>query len=188
MNARHKISNIKKSVPASLLGRPSLNKLIIHSLFDWLLILASVCIYLSFDNIYLQLLSIVLTSTRIHSFGVILHDLSHMSLKDKNIRMRIIEFLTGYPSGTSANAMKYHHSRHHQNTCLDIDPYFKKSMEGDLWLKIFYSLRSCIIIPFWHLRPLLGIPAFYISSFRSSYAKIFLQDRSQYKLILRSIL
>ena len=186
MNARHKISNIKKSVPASLLGRPSLNKLIIHSLFDWLLILASVCIYLSFDNIYLQLLSIVLTSTRIHSFGVILHDLSHMTLKDKNIRMRIIEFLTGYPSGTSANAMKYHHSRHHQNTCLDIDPYFKKSMKGNLWLKIFYSLRSCIIIPFWHLRPLLGIPAFYISSLRSSYAKIFLQDRSQHKNLKHS--
>ena len=54
MNAINKISSIKKSVPASLLGRPSLNKLIIHSLFDWLIILASVCTYLSYDNIYLQ--------------------------------------------------------------------------------------------------------------------------------------
>ena len=181
MNAKNKISNIKKLVPASLLGRPLLNKLIINSLFDWLLILASVFVYLSYENIYLQLSCIVLTSTRFHSFGVILHDVCHMSLKDKNIKMRIIEFLTGYPSGTSANAMKYHHIRHHQNTCLDNDPYFKKSMQGNLWLKIFYSLRSCIIIPFWHLRPLLGIPAFYISSLRNSYAKIFLQDRSRNK-------
>lgn len=186
MNKKNEISKVKNVVPASLLGRPSLNKLIIHSISDWLMILVSVFTYLYFDNIFLKILCIILTSTRIHSFGVILHDVSHMSLKYKNIRMRIIEFLTGYPTGTSVNAMKYHHSRHHQNTCLNIDPYLKKNIEGNLWLKKFYSLKACILIPFWHLRPLLGVPAFYIPSLRSYYAKIFLQDRSQSKNLKKS--
>lgn len=186
MNNKNKISKIKSVVPASLLGRPSLNKLIVHSISDWLMILSLVFTFLFYEHTFLQLLCILLASTRIHSFGVILHDVSHMSLKNKNMRMRIIEFLVGYPSGTTINAMKYHHSRHHQNTCLDIDPYFKNNIEDNLWLKIFYTLRSCILIPFWHLRPLLGIPAFYIPSLRTSYAKIFLQDRSPHKNLNKS--
>ena len=93
--------------------------------------------------------------------------------------MRIIEFLTGYPSGTSANAMKYHHSRHHQNTCMDVDPYFKKSVSSKTWVKTFYALRTCILIPFWHLRPLLGILAYYVPRLRTAYARVFLQDKSE---------
>lgn len=179
MNTSSTLSNIKKTVPSNLLERPSLNRLIIHSLLDWLLIIVTVFVYLNIENIYAKGFCILIASTRIHSFGVILHDVSHMSLKNKNLKMRVVEFLTGYPSGTSANAMKYHHSRHHQNTCMDVDPYFKKKISSKPWLKTFYALRTCIIIPFWHLRSLLGIPAYYYPKLRIAYARVFLQDKSE---------
>jgi fatty acid desaturase len=178
MDISSNLSNIKKSVPSYLLEKPSLEKLIIHSISDWILILVSVSVYLNVENIYAMGFSILIASTRIHAFGVILHDVSHMSLKNKDYKMRLIEFLTGYPSGTTVNAMKYHHIRHHQNTCMDVDPYFKKSIVST-WLKKVYTLKTCILIPFWHLRPLLGIPAYYLPGLRTAYARVFLQDKSE---------
>lgn len=170
---------IKRSdIPNHLLVKPEIDVLLNNALSDWLM-LVIFCVGAFYLPHLLYPISVLLIASRYHSFGVILHDVVHMPMKKKTIKFRILEILTGYPIGSTINAMRYHHLRHHKDSGMETDPYFKKGVAGNKIIKFLHIFRAVILVPFWTIRGLYGSIAFYIKALRNSYARIFLQDKGK---------
>jgi fatty acid desaturase len=114
---------------------------------------------------------------RFHALGVILHDATHMPLRRKTLGVRFVEALCGYPIATTLNAMRYHHLRHHRDSGMDSDPYYKTGAQGAFWWA-GNTLRGLALVPFWTVRSLVGALAYVIPAWRNAYAHVFLQDRT----------
>ena len=86
----------KRDIPGYLLMKPEIDHLLKNAAQDWLMVFFcwALMIYLPFWT-YPFLL--VLIASRFHSFGVILHDATHMSMKRKTFKFRLLEILVGYP-------------------------------------------------------------------------------------------
>lgn len=122
---------------------------------------------------------ILVIAGRLHGFGVLLHDLSHLNLKDKSIKMRILEVLTGYIIASSANAMAYHHIRHHRHTLMANDPYFDLNKKCSGFERIVLTFKKGLFfVPFWMARSYLSPFALLFPRLRNFYGRIFLQDVS----------
>ncbi|GEO12052.1 fatty acid desaturase family protein [Segetibacter aerophilus] len=167
----------RRDVPKSLLVKPDVDHLLKNAFTDWAAI-AVLWVLAFYLPTWMYPMIAILIASRYHSFGVILHDLTHMPLRSKSIKCRILEILTGYPIGSTINAMRYHHLRHHKDSGMETDPYFKSGIEKSKWIKYLFILRGIILVPFWTFRGIYGTLAFYIIAMRNSYAKVFLQDRS----------
>src|SRR2546423_10142482 len=70
---------------------------------------------------------------RFHALGVLLHDAAHLPLRRKSPLAFVVEALCGYPVASTIEAMRYHHLRHHRDSGLDTDPYFKAGRQPALW-------------------------------------------------------
>lgn len=180
----HIVEDLEKAIvysrsktPKDLLVKPSVNKLLQNMFIDWTIVIACWCSLLFVNNWLYPIVALVIAS-RFHSFGVILHDLTHMPLKTKSTKIRVLEVLTGYPIATTLNAMRYHHLRHHKDSCMSTDPYFKTASSNNLVDSFLNIVKSSILIPFWLIRCLYGSLAFYFPFLRQTYAQAFLQDRS----------
>lgn len=167
----------RSRVPTELLGKPSVSGLTVLALQDWALIVGCWCAMLV-GPWQLYPLWALLVAGRIHSLGVILHDATHMPLHGKPLSVRFMELLAGYPLATTLNAMRYHHLRHHRDTNMPTDPYFKKTVRGRPLIFGLIWLRHLILIPLWTLRGPFGLLALAFPKLRNAYAKGFLQDRS----------
>lgn len=167
----------KSNIPKNLLAKPILNMLIKHAIADWGIIIA-LCILLIFLPGWCYPFIALLLASRYHSFGVILHDIVHMPMKKKTLKFRVLEVLTGYPIGSTINAMRYHHLRHHKDSGMHTDPYFKKGVNESKLIKNLFIFRGIILIPFWIIRGIYGTLAYYIISLRNGYARVFLQEKS----------
>ncbi|MFA6236577.1 MAG: fatty acid desaturase [Bacteriovorax sp.] len=168
----------RQDVPAELLIGPSIRNLYFYTAVDWSVIV--LCWYLLMNTTpYLYPLWIIIVAGRLHSFGVILHDVSHLNLANKTFHMRMLEILTGYVIGTSANAMAYHHIRHHRHTLKQNDPYFSINKRCIGVLRFWLTFKKGLFfVPFWITRSFVGVLAIFIPQLRTPYARIFLQDIS----------
>jgi len=175
---RELISFKRSDVPKELLKGPDLFQIAIHAIVDWSIVLG--CIYLMLNtSTLLYPIWIVLMAGRLHSFGVLIHDLSHLNPKKKSLSFRVLETILGYPIGTTANAMAYHHLRHHRDTLMNNDPYYKINKKCSTPKRLALTIgKGSIFIMFWVTRSLIGSLAYYIPSLRTQYARIFLQDVS----------
>ena len=120
----------------------------------------------------------VLMAGRYHALGVILHDATHMPLRRKSMAIRFVEMFAGYPIATTLNAMRYHHLRHHRDSGMKTDPYYKAGSQDFSWWAI-NSLRGIILVPFWYLRAVIGGISFLFPGLRNIYGHVFLQDSSE---------
>ena len=167
----------RRDAPRALLIAPSPTKLVWMSLEDWGALVAC-CFAMLVTPAWLYPLWAVLAAGRIHAFGVLLHDAAHMPLRHKTWRIRAIEALTGYPIASTLNAMRYHHLRHHKDSGMASDPYFKAGVEESRLRLVLMSLRGVLLVPFWTVRAPFGALASLVPSLRGPYARVFLQDRS----------
>lgn len=120
----------------------------------------------------------LIVTSRLHAFGVILHDAAHQPLHGKSAKLRLLEVMCGYPLATTLEAMRYHHLRHHRDNGMPSDPYFKRGVE-DSWLLYGVNvLRGLILIPFWTVRPWVGLLAWAWPAARNVYGRVWLQDKS----------
>ncbi|WP_127718391.1 fatty acid desaturase [Halobacteriovorax sp. HLS] len=175
---RELISQKRSDVPAELLKRPDMKVLYLLALFDWAVIFS--CSWLMLQTSYFFYpLWILIIAGRIHGLGVIVHDLTHINFQKKSFALRGLELLTGYPIGTTINAMAYHHLRHHRNTLMENDPYFNYNKKCSGFEQFILTFKKGpLFVPFWYVRSLIGTMAYYIPTMRTSYARIFLQDVS----------
>ena len=80
----------RSKTPADLLIKPSINILLQNMFIDWTIIIICWCSLALINNWLYPIVALVIAS-RFHSFGVILHDLTHMPLRKKTIKIRILE-------------------------------------------------------------------------------------------------
>lgn len=170
----------RAEVPRELLIRPTLDGLLRQAAFDWscLIALWSTLALLPDTLWWLDLLLMPLIAGRLHAFGVILHDAAHMPLRGKTPRVRLLEVLVGYPLATTLDAMRYHHLRHHKDSGMPSDPYYKKGVDSHRRVWLVQWLRGILLLPFWTVRAPFGLLSSVLPSLRPAYARVFLQDKS----------
>lgn len=167
----------RRNVPSGLLGRANHWRLVRYTVEDWGWIV--LCwLAMSWTPAWLYPLWAILIAGRIHSFGVILHDACHLNIRNKTLPLRIVEVFAGYPMASTLNAMRYHHIRHHRDSGMPEDPYFKPSVAGNPLMFFLIWLRHLLLIPFWMIRGFYGSIAYFRPSMRNGYARAFLQEKS----------
>ena len=165
----------RRDVPATLLVRSTVRLLLRMAFEEWCMILGICLLAVAAPWLYPVLL-IPLTG-RYHALGVILHDAAHMNARSGWMGQRLLELLCGLPIATTVSALRYHHLRHHRDSGMSTDPYFKHGRQTVLWWTI-HTLRGAVLFPFWSLRGIVGAAASLLPSLRTVYARVFLQDRS----------
>jgi len=166
----------RSDVPAELLEKATTRGLVIMVLQEWVMIMILWASALMLPWWVYPVIAILLAG-RYHALGVILHDATHMPLKNKSLAIRFVEILSGYPIATTLNAMRYHHLRHHRDSGMSTDPYYKSGEQNYSWWAI-NSLRGIILVPFWFVRAIIGSISIVLPGLRNIYGHVFLQDRS----------
>lgn len=164
-------------IPRELLRAARPQRLILYALADWGVI-AVVWLAAWRAPLWLYPLWVVLLAGRFHALGVVLHDAVHIPLRGKSGVLRVVELLAGYPVGSTLEAMRYHHLRHHRDLGLSGDPYLKPWVGRSAARHWLISFRYFLLTPLWVVRGLYGSIAFHVPALRNSYGRWFLQDRS----------
>jgi len=167
----------RRAVPSQLLEPARLSRLLHMALEEWAGLLA-LWTAVALGPRWLYPLLLVPLAGRFHALGVILHDAAHMPLARKTATARTVEVLCGYPIASTLEAMRYHHLRHHRDSGMPTDPYFKAGRQGPAWWMLNVG-RGLLLVPFWSLRAWFGVVAYRVRPLRGTYARVFLQDRSR---------
>ena len=101
-----------------------------------------------------------------------------MGRRADTLGLWLLQLVAGYPIGTTLEAMRYHHLRHHRSSGMAEDPYFKEGASTDAALRMLLRLRGLLLVPVWIVRGYFGSAALVLPALRPAYAKFFLQDRS----------
>lgn len=166
-----------ESVPKNLLQPAEPVRLVFLAAVDWAIILG-VWIAAAFAPWWLYPVWVLLLAGRLHALGVVLHDVVHLPRGAKTPVVRVIEILSGYPIGSTVEAMRYHHLRHHRDLGLPSDPYLKSWVGRSKTRFWVMSLRYFLLAPLWVVRGVYGCFAVYVPRLRNSYGRLFLQDKS----------
>jgi fatty acid desaturase len=167
----------RSAVPRELLVPATRNGLLRMALEEWAM-LGAIWAAMAHAPWWLYPVLALLAAGRFHALGILMHDCSHMPLRGKDLRIHLLEILCAYPVATTVDAMRYHHMRHHRDSGMASDPYFKPGIEGRPWLYALNVLRGLALIPFWMLRVPFGLLAVIAPRVRNLYGRVWLQDRS----------
>lgn len=167
----------RSAVPRELLVPATRNGLLRMALEEWAM-LGAIWTAMAYAPWWLYPVLALLAAGRFHALGILMHDCSHMPLRNKDLRIHLLEILCAYPLATTLDAMRYHHTRHHRDSGMPSDPYFKSNLQGRPWLYALNVLRGLVLIPFWALRVPIGLLAVMAPRVRNVYGRVWLQDRS----------
>jgi fatty acid desaturase len=151
--------------------------LIAWALCDWALIGCGWWLLAAFDAVLVRAAGVALVASRLHALGVILHDACHRNVA-KTAQWRVVEALAGWPIGSTIEAMRYHHSRHHRDAGMRTDPYRHPLLAHGAWAQTLLTLRGGLLPFWWSLRAFVAPLALCWPGARTLYARAFLQDRS----------
>lgn len=170
----------RRDAPLDLLLPATLGGLLRMAIEEWLVIgTCWVALAYAPDNVrpWLYPVFCLVIAGRLHALGVLLHDAAHLPLRRKTTLVYAIEILCGYPVASTVDAMRYHHLRHHRDSGMETDPYFKTGPQTPLWWLVNVG-RGALLLPGWTLRAIVGALSLVAPGLRTAYARIFLQDRS----------
>jgi fatty acid desaturase len=166
----------RRDAPKELLEPASVAGLLRMTLEEWGLIAVLWTAMVATPRWLYPAIAFVLAG-RFHALGVVLHDATHMPLRRKTAGIRIVEVACGYPIASTLNAMRYHHLRHHRDSGMATDPYYKAGRQNRVWWTL-NILRGLALVPFWSVRAVVGAAASVVPQLRNIYAHVFLQDRT----------
>ncbi len=166
----------RRDVPRELLEPATEAGLVRMALEEWAMIGAA-WVAMAAAPWWLYPVVAVVVAGRLHALGVVLHDATHMPLRKKTAAIRVVEVLCGYPLASTLNAMRYHHLRHHRDSGMQTDPYYKTGPQNVVW-QTLNILRGLALPPFWSIRAVVGAIACLVPQLRNVYAHVFLQDRT----------
>ena len=167
------------NAPPDLVVRPFPLQLIRYAAEEWLAIAVLAWAAATAPLLAYPLFGLLLAG-RYHALGVVLHDAAHLPLPGgrKSLSLRVVELLAGYPVASTVDALRFHHLRHHRDSGMASDPYFKPALEHSTAARFLAWARGAILLPFWTVRGPFGALAALVPSLRGFYARVFLQDRS----------
>jgi fatty acid desaturase len=166
-----------KTIPLELVAIPNDQKLFYHTLVQWMFILLLIFLFAQTYQYTWSSIFILLLAGRYHALGIILHDISHQNLAKSNVYRNLTVFLTGYLLGSSAEAMAYHHIRHHQNSNTQLDPYFQinKNKRPTYIAALIVFLHGPLFMLSWIVRSLITPIVILNPTLKPHYARILLQ-------------
>lgn len=169
-----------RQLPPPLHEAANMRALLRTALYDWLLIGCCWIVMALTPAAWwpLQLVCIGLIAGRLHALGVLLHDACHLRQRPEPAPTRWLQLLAGYPITTTLAAMRYHHLRHHRDSCMAEDPYFKPGASERWWPALRARLQGLLLPPAWILRSFIGTAALRWPALRNGYARVLLGDRS----------
>lgn len=167
----------RRDVPRDLVPSATVPDLVRMTLEEWGMIVA-LLVAIALTPWWAYPILLVPLAGRFHALGVILHDLTHMPLKSKTVGVRFVEVLCGFPIASTLNAMRYHHLRHHRDSGMETDPYYKDGRQNAFWWTLNIA-RGLVLVPFWTVRAVVGAVAVFVPALRNVYAHFFLQDRTR---------
>jgi len=169
-----------RQLPPPLREAANVRALLRTALGDWLLIGCCWIVMALTPAAWwpLQIVCIVLIGGRLHALGVLLHDACHLRQRPEPAPTRWLQLLAGYPITTTLAAMRYHHLRHHRDSCMAEDPYFKPGASEHWWPALRARLQGLLLPPAWILRSFIGVAALHWPALRNGYARVLLGDRS----------
>lgn len=167
----------RRDVPRELLEPANEAGLLGMALEEWAMIAAAWVVMAAAPWWWCYPVVALVVAGRLHALGVVLHDATHMPLRRKTAAVRAVEVLCGYPIASTLNAMRYHHLRHHRDSGMHTDPYYKAGRQNALW-QTLNILRGLALPPFWTIRAIVGAAASVVPRLRNAYAHVFLQDRT----------
>jgi len=163
--------------PKELLAKPRIGRMIRFALEDWALI--GLCwLGIATLPIWTYPVFAIVIGSRFQSLGVILHDVCHMPRPRKmTARLTFLEFLF-FPTLCTIDSFRYHHLRHHRDSGLATDPYYKQEVHKSraAWWGII--ARQLLMPIGWGGRAPMGVCALFIPALRNPYARIPHQDKS----------
>lgn len=171
----------RSAVPRALLVPATRNGLLRMAFEEWA-VLGALWAAMAHAPAWLYPVLALLVTGRFHALGVVMHDCAHLPLRGKDLRIRLIEILCAYPLAITLEAMRYHHLRHHRDSGMPSDPYFKPNIEERPWLYALNVLRGLALFPFWVVRVPIGLLAVLAPRVRNLYGRVWLQDRSRQDL------
>lgn len=163
--------------PAPPLVRAEVSQLLRYAAGDWLVIVAT-WLVLWAGPAWLYPVGTLVIAGRLHALGVVLHDACHMGRRADTMWLWLLQLVAGYPIGTTMEAMRYHHLRHHRSSGMAEDSYFKEGVSTNATLRLLLRLRGLLLVPVWIVRGYFGSAALGFPALRPAYARYFLQDRS----------
>jgi fatty acid desaturase len=166
----------RRDVPGELLEPASERELLRMTAEEWGMIVAAWAV-IAATPWWVYPVGALFVAGRLHALGVVLHDATHMPLRKKTLSVRVVEVLCGYPIASTLNAMRYHHLRHHRDSGMHTDPYYKAGRQNVVW-QTLNILRGLALPPFWTVRAIVGAIAYLVPQLRNTYAHVFLQDRT----------
>lgn len=165
----------RSAVPRELLVPATRSGLLRMALEEWAM-LAAIWTGMALLPWWTNPVLALLAAGRFHALGIVMHDCAHMPLRGKDASIRALEILCAYPIATTLDAMRYHHTRHHRDSGMPSDPYFKANLDG--WRYALNVLRGLLLMPFWTVRVPIGLLAVVFPGLRNAYGRAWLQDRS----------
>jgi fatty acid desaturase len=134
-------------------------------LINWLLIFATIYLYLMFHAPWLYVLAIIVIGARMHALAVLMHDATHYRfLKNRKWNDMLTNYLTMYHVYTSIEKYRKNHLAHHQKLNTEDDPdwmaklgnpqftFPKSRTEFLLTLGSYFVLYRGILDAFWFLK------------------------------------
>ena len=152
--------------------------LIAWALFDWIVIGVAWTAMSLIGGPWVAIVGTVAVASRLHALGAILHDACHKRRRNKSPAWWVVEMLAGWPIGSTIEAMRYHHLRHHAASGTPTDPYHSSVHAGTNWRRHVLTSRGALLPFWWTLRAVVSPVALLLPSARTAYARAFLQDRS----------
>lgn len=168
---------LRPEVPAALLVRAEMPRLLRYAAADWLVIVGTWLVMWQ-GPAWLYPVGLLVVAGRLHALGVVLHDACHMGHRANVRGLWLLQLAAGYPIASTMEAMRYHHIRHHRSSGMTEDPYFKAGVSTNAMLRLLYRLRGLLLVPVWIVRGYIGTAALMVPALRPAYARFFLQDRS----------
>lgn len=167
----------RRDVPRDLLPSAAVPDLVRMTLEEWGMIVVLLTA-MALTPWWVYPILLLPLAGRFHALGVILHDLTHMPLRSKSAGAQFVNVSCGYPIASTLNAMRYHHLRHHRDSGMETDPYYKEGRQNVVWWTL-NIVRGLALVPFWTVRAVVGVVAAFVPAARNVYAHIFLQDRTR---------
>ena len=167
---------LQERVPHAAVLEPGV--LILYALADWLIIGACWVAMAHWTSSVVYAAGALLIGGRFHALGVVLHDACHRPSRRKSPALFMLEAVAGWPIGTTIDAMRYHHLRHHRASGTQQDPYRHAATLRGVWIAELSALRGALLPFVWSLRAFCAPIALVFPGFRTRYARFFLQDRS----------
>ena len=170
------------AAPSPARYRVSASALLRWSVLDWSVIALAWWAMARADAWPVDLVAVLVVAGRLHALGGLLHDACHRARREGGPRWWVLEALAGWPIASTTAAMRYHHLRHHRHANTALDPYRRPTLRGRPLPFAALCLRGLLLPAWWTLRAPFGACALLVPRLRGTYARAFLQDRSNRRL------